>query len=221
METIDPAAYETELVACEELKPHPRNYRRHPADQLAHIEASIKQHGFYRNVVVARDGTILAGHGVVEAARKLGLAQIPVIRLPIPPDSPAALKVLTGDNEIARLVEADDRVFTELLKEIKDTDELLGTGYDAQMLAALLLVTRPASEIADKDEAAEWLGMPEYGGADDTPKLVVSFRSKQDRQKFIEQTEISMARKNESNLIWSGWWPAKEREDLIHVMVEG
>jgi hypothetical protein len=55
----------TELIAIKELKPHPRNYRSHPEDQLVHLVNSIKQHGFYRNVVVAKDNTILAGHGVV------------------------------------------------------------------------------------------------------------------------------------------------------------
>jgi hypothetical protein len=52
------------------LKFHPRNYRRHPQDQLRHISASIRENGFYRNVVVARDGTVLAGQGVVQASRR-------------------------------------------------------------------------------------------------------------------------------------------------------
>lgn len=72
----------TELVALSKLKPHPRNYRKHPADQLAHIKASIKQHGFYRNVVVAKDDTILAGHGVVQAAKEMKVKQVPVFRVP-------------------------------------------------------------------------------------------------------------------------------------------
>jgi hypothetical protein len=70
------------LVAVDDLKPHPRNYRIHPEDQLQHIIRSIQEH-FYRNVVAAREGTILAGHGVVIAARKLGLSKVPVVRLAI------------------------------------------------------------------------------------------------------------------------------------------
>ncbi len=41
--------YEVEHAAVEGLKPHPRNYRTHPEDQLAHLVASIEEHGFYRN----------------------------------------------------------------------------------------------------------------------------------------------------------------------------
>lgn len=52
----------TEDAAIDELRAHPRNYRRHPDDQLAHIMRSIELHGFYRAVVIARDGTVLAGH---------------------------------------------------------------------------------------------------------------------------------------------------------------
>jgi ParB-like chromosome segregation protein Spo0J len=70
-----------EMVPIDELRPHPRNYRVHPEDQLAHVEHSMRTNGVYRNVVAARDGTILAGHGVVLAARKIGLAEVPVDRL--------------------------------------------------------------------------------------------------------------------------------------------
>jgi ParB-like chromosome segregation protein Spo0J len=75
-------SFTPEDVALDDLKPHPRNYQQHPDDELAHIMESIKTHGFYRNVVIARDGTILAGHGVTQAARKLGYTHVPVIRTP-------------------------------------------------------------------------------------------------------------------------------------------
>jgi len=94
-------------VPVASLKPHPVNYRKHPEDQLRHIERSVKEHGFYRNVVVARDGTILAGHGVVLAAKRLKRDKVPVIRLPLAADDLRALKVLTSDNEISRLAEVD------------------------------------------------------------------------------------------------------------------
>jgi ParB-like chromosome segregation protein Spo0J len=55
--------FATEQASLTDLKPHPRNYRTHSDDQLKHLIQSIKEHGFYRNVVVIKDGTILAGHG--------------------------------------------------------------------------------------------------------------------------------------------------------------
>ena len=60
----DYTGYPVEQFSPDQLKPHPRNYRDHPQDQIDHLIQSIRENGFYRNVVVANDNTILAGHGV-------------------------------------------------------------------------------------------------------------------------------------------------------------
>jgi len=183
-----------EDVAISELHAHPKNYRKHPEEQLAHIEASIRQHGFYRNVVVARDGTILAGHGVVLAAKKAGLTHVSVVRLDVDPDSPAALKLLTGDNEISRLGEIDDRALTDLLAEIKGSDPigLLGTGFDDSMLAAYVMTTRPSAEIKDFNAAAAWTGMPEFDAGELRYVLTVSFPNEAERVKFMAERDIDI-----------------------------
>jgi hypothetical protein len=136
-----PAIPAEELVALDELRPHPRNYVIHGEAQLAHLEASLRAHGCYRNVVCARDGTLLAGHGVVAAARRLGLAALPVRRLDVAPDDPRALAVLVGDNEVAQLREVDDAALAALLRDVRGDDvaALLGTGFDDAALAAHLL----------------------------------------------------------------------------------
>lgn len=136
-----------EYVDPRTLKAHPRNYRDHPDDQLQHITQSIKDNGFYRNVVLSRDGVLLAGHGVVEAALRMKRNPIPAVRLGFDSTDHRALKVLAGDNEIAKLAKVDDRKLTELLREIMGTDPaaLTGTGFDQRQLAALLLVTRHPS----------------------------------------------------------------------------
>lgn len=211
-----------ELVPLGKLRPHPRNYRAHPEDQIEHLAESIRANGLYRNIVAAKDGTILAGHGVVLAATALGMASVPVVRLPIDPDSPQALKVLTGDNEIEHLAEQDDRLLTELLKEISqvDTAGLLGTGYDAAMLANLAFVTRPASEIRDFDAAAEWAGMPGYEeGGDRVLKLVVSFKTEGNREEFVKRTGIEIDKREA--VVWSTRWPFTEREDLASLQFAG
>lgn len=211
---------DAEKTSVEKLKPHPKNYREHPEDQLQHIIHSIKTHGLYRNIVVAKDYTILAGHGVIKACRKMGMTEVPVIRLDIEPDSTQAYKILTGDNEISRLAEVDDRELSEILKEIKihDIDELLGTGYDPMMLANLSMVTRPASEIADINEAAEWVGMPDYEPKKDVYKLILSFRNTEDRNQFVEL--YNMPSGKEASLSWSAWWPQREKEDIASLKYE-
>lgn len=204
-------------VPLDSLRPHPRNYRVHPDDQLAHIVRSIELHGQYRNIVVARDHTILAGHGVALAAGRLGLDEVSVVRLDIDPDDARALQVLAGDNEISNLADVDDRVLTELLRELAaaDVENLLSTGFDAETLAALALVTRPASEIATLDQAGEWLGLPGFEPAETVTTLTVKFDSVAERDRFLG--EIGAEHVNRSGGGWTVWWPDRAANDLVSV----
>lgn len=212
-----------ETTPIEDLTPHPRNYRDHPEDQLEHLVQSIRQFGVYRNVVVTQCGTILAGHGVVKAARLAGLEEVPVARVDLEPDSPAALKLLALDNEVSHLAVIDDRELTSILKDVMDgaEDGLLGTGFDEQMLANLVMVTRPASEIADFDAAAEWVGMPEFEGTTAAPRLIIQFDSEEDRERCVEHLGVKPTFRGRGQRPWSAWWPPRERDDPSSVMIEG
>jgi hypothetical protein len=211
-----------EVVALADLRPHPRNYRNHPDDQIEHIMQSIRENGFYRNIVISSDNFILAGHGVARGAKALEYTEVPVRRLEWHHLDIRALKVLAGDNEIAHLSENDDRMLSEILKQIHDEDEtgLLGTGYDPMMLQNLVFVTRPEDEITDHNEAAQWVGMPEYDEGKGIVKLVVSFRSETDREQFMTQNGITKISGG-----WgptkSAWWPPKDKEDLASLRFEG
>lgn len=217
-----PVVHKAKLTILSTLKPHPRNYREHPEDQLLHLEQSIREHGFYRNLVVANDGTILAGHGITRAALRLGIEKGPAIHLPIGPEDPKALKILAGDNEIGRLAEIDDRGLSELLKEIgsADLDGLLGTGYDEHMLANLIFVTRPSSEIETTDHAKHWVGLPGYEATDRITKLVVNFDTLEERVAFLELIGVETIHKT-TNGVQSVWWPPREREDPSALRFEG
>ncbi len=207
--------------AIGDLRPHPRNYKQHPEDQLKHIAQSIREHGLYRNVVCAKDGTILVGHGVIAALKMLGARSVPVIEMDIEPEDQKALKLLAADNEIGHLAEVDDRALTNLLREVKDIDAdgLLGTGFDDAMLANMLMVTRPRSEVRDFDEAAEWVGMPEYEVQEKPWQLIVSFKTKEDRIAFVESNKIKK-HGSEDGRSWSARWPPRGREDLVSVKYE-
>jgi hypothetical protein len=163
------SVYQTELADVGELKPHPRNYKRHPREQLLHILESIRQHGVYRNVVVARDGTILAGHGVVEAARLGGISRLPVYRLPLDPASPAALKVLATDNELGKFADADDALLAGILREVLEQDPvgLLGTGFDDAAFAELarFVAEAPGGPEGEPAPQGGGSGYPAAGGA--------------------------------------------------------
>ncbi len=208
-----------EVVSIESINPHPKNYKTHPEDQLTHIVESIRRNGVYRNIIISKDNVILGGHGVVEALKRIGALEVPVVRLPIQSGSPAALKIVVGDNEVQHLAEMDERALSELLKTIKDedVDGLLGTGYDEMMLANLLFVSRPASEIADIDEAADWVGMPEFETKDTPLQIIMSFKTKEDRLSFLEKVGCTKF----TNKTRSLWWPLRDREDTSSVNIEG
>jgi len=65
----------------EKLIPYASNSRTHSDEQVAQIAASIKEFGFNNPVLVDEEGGIIAGHGRVLAARKLGLSEVPTIEL--------------------------------------------------------------------------------------------------------------------------------------------
>jgi ParB-like nuclease domain len=64
-----------------ELIPDPRNARTHPKRQIDQIKASIEAFGFANPVLADPEGHIIAGHGRLQAARAMGLAELPVITL--------------------------------------------------------------------------------------------------------------------------------------------
>lgn len=210
------ATHQIEQVNIESIKPHPRNYKSHPADQLEHLKKSITDNGIYRNVIVASDNTILAGHGVVTAARALGLTSVPILRLPIHSGHINAIKLLTADNEVSHLGEVDDRALTNILKEIMDSTDLLGTGYDEKMLANLLYVTRDSSEIESVDHAAEWVGMPEYDSEDENDKTVVQFENATDKAAFYDLVGAPYSERKRDSL----WYPYKARQKATHKFQE-
>ena len=70
-----------EHLAISDLKPNPRNARLHSQRQLHQIAASITEFGFNVPVLIDSDKVIIAGHGRVEAARKLGMETVPVLRI--------------------------------------------------------------------------------------------------------------------------------------------
>ena len=141
-------------MPLENLKPYPGNYRKHPPEQLAHLVASLQQYGWARNVVISSDGVILAGHGIVEAARQTGLHEVPVHRLEYASDDPRAAKFLVLDNEVSRLAEDDNDQLAALLSDIQQTDDLGGTGYSDEELDRLIEQIEGLSDAQPQDVGA-------------------------------------------------------------------
>jgi len=133
------------------LIPHARNARTHSDNQVAQIAGSIAEFGFVNPVLVGDDGVIVAGHGRVLAARKLGLTEAPVIVLGhLTPTQRRALMI--ADNRIAENAGWDEEVLAAEIAALKDDDvDLALLGFDESDLDRLLAGT--LDEADDADEA--------------------------------------------------------------------
>ena len=110
-----------------ELIPYARNPRTHTDAQVAQIAASIREFGWTNPVLVDGESGIIAGHGRVMAARKLGLERVPVIELAHMSEAQKRAYVL-ADNQLALNAGWDD----ELLRlELADLSEL---GFDLGLI---------------------------------------------------------------------------------------
>src|ERR1041384_8480735 len=138
------------------LIPHARNPRPHSEEQVAQIAGSIAEFGFVNPVLVGDDGVIVAGHGRVLAARKLGLTEAPVIVLAhLTPTQRRALMI--ADNRIAENAGWDDESLAAELSALRDENIDLGLlGFDEDDLDRLL-----ADDVGEADAADEVPALPE------------------------------------------------------------
>ena len=129
------------------LLPYARNARTHSDDQVAQIAASIAEFGFTNPILAGIDGIIVAGHGRLAAAQKLGLELVPVVVLDhLSPNQRRALVI--ADNRIAENAGWDDAMLRVELESLQlEGFDLDITGFDADALAELIagdeLVTGP------------------------------------------------------------------------------
>jgi ParB-like chromosome segregation protein Spo0J len=70
-----------ETVALKDLKPNPRNARTHSKRQIKLIADSLKTFGFVNPILIDEDGMIVAGHGRVAAAKRVGVTEVPALRI--------------------------------------------------------------------------------------------------------------------------------------------
>ena len=127
----DTAAPEAiERIALEDLIPYARNSRTHSDAQVAQIAASIREFGFTNPVLVDGEGGIIAGHGRVLAARKLGLETVPCLRLGYLSEAQRRAYVI-ADNKLALNAGWDDEM---LRLELADLEAI---GFDVSLTGFL------------------------------------------------------------------------------------
>jgi DNA modification methylase len=156
--TITPAmARRIELWPTSRLVPYARNARTHSPEQVAQIAASIVEFGFVNPILVDTDSGIIAGHGRLLAARKLGLVDVPVVVLDHLNETQRRAYIL-ADNKIALNAGWDDAMLADEVRALQtDGFDLDLAGFSGDELDALLAMPE---EPETAPEAAEEVPEP-------------------------------------------------------------
>jgi len=124
-------------VAVDKLIPYAKNSRTHSPEQVAQIAASIKEFGF-RNPILVDGVGIIAGHGRLMAAQKLGLDQVPTIDCSDMTESQKKAYII-ADNKLAMNAGWDNAMLTIEMQKLEDEGfDLTLLGFDDKELNALL-----------------------------------------------------------------------------------
>jgi ParB-like chromosome segregation protein Spo0J len=163
-----------EWLPISALKPDPRNPKQHSARQIKQIAQSIKTFGNLVPVLIDRENKILAGHGRVLAAQRLGRTEVPVIRIEhLTPEEARAFSV--ADNRLTELSTWDERLLSDIFRELSAVDlnfSLEVTGFSMAEIDLRIEQSSvstesgpdPADELPDLAVNRPSLGPATYGG---------------------------------------------------------
>ena len=125
------------LADVSELIPYVRNARTHSEAQVSQIAASIREFGFLSPILVAEDNTILAGHGRLAAALKLGLKKVPCVKENHLTETQKRAYII-ADNKLSLNAGWDNELLAVELSEIEGADFNLDLlGFDEAELSSI------------------------------------------------------------------------------------
>lgn len=142
------------LADVSELIPYVRNARTHSEEQVSQIAASIREFGFLSPILVAEDNTILAGHGRLAAALKLGLKKIPCVKENHLTETQKRAYII-ADNKLSLNAGWDNELLAVELSELEGADFNLDLlGFDEAELSSIFDADKDVNE-DDFDVAKE------------------------------------------------------------------
>ena len=155
-----------EMWLIEKLVPWTKNPRTHSDAQIAQIAASIAEFGFNNPILVDTQAGIIAGHGRLLAARKLGLKEVPVIVLDHLTDAQKRAYII-ADNKIALNAGWDDDLLREELAALQQEDFNINLlGFEDEELVRLLAAQDAVAGLTDEDAVPELPQTPVSGRGD-------------------------------------------------------
>jgi DNA modification methylase len=132
----------------DELKPFSKNPYIHPEKQLKYLIKSMREFGFTSPILISQDNMIIAGHARLQAAKEIGLAEVPTIFIDLPYER--AVAYVIADNQLGKIAEQDDILMKELLDEISTIPDfdIEAVGFSDEDIKNLVQ-TEPAEIIED------------------------------------------------------------------------
>lgn len=147
------AAVRVEMRPVDALIPYARNAKQHSDAQVAQIAASIREFGWGAPILVDGRNNVVAGHGRLLAARKLGMTEVPVVPMAHLTDTQRRALIL-ADNKIGENAAWDDELLGIELTELKDAGfDLALTGFTAEEWDALIAGGEATQEGLTDDDA--------------------------------------------------------------------
>jgi ParB-like chromosome segregation protein Spo0J len=143
-----------ELWPIDRLRPYDRNPRTHSDEQVAKIAASMVEFGWTNPILIDESDGILAGHGRLQAAKHLGLSEVPVVQLSHLSEAQKRAYVI-ADNQLALQAGWDEQILAEELSWLRGQEiDLDLIGFHDREIEGLLALADGGSEATEAEDEA-------------------------------------------------------------------
>ena len=188
-----------ESVPVSDLKEYEKNSRTHSDDQVAKIAASVEEFGFTNPILIDESNGVIAGHGRLQAAKRINMGEVPCIRLAHLSESQKRAYVI-ADNKIAESGGWDDEMLKMEIMELAQDDYALKlTGFDEAGLDSILAISEEVMEAVQKKRDHKETGHSQQDTvrqviliytSDEYPRVMEAMREYAEEHGLSSNTEV-------------------------------
>ena len=188
-----------ESVPVSDLKEYEKNSRTHSDDQVAKIAASVEEFGFTNPILIDESNGVIAGHGRLQAAKRINMGEVPCIRLAHLSESQKRAYVI-ADNKIAEIGGWDDEMLKmEIMELAQDDYDLKLTGFDEAGLDSILAISEEVMEAVQKKRDHKETGHSQQDTvrqviliytSDEYPRVMEAMREYAEEHGLSSNTEV-------------------------------
>ena len=149
------ATMEVEMVAIGDLVPFEKNSRVHPPGQIERLAAAIDHFGFRQPILIDANNGIVAGHGRMIAAVKLGMTTLPCIRVRDLSETQIRAFVI-ADNKLSEMSAWDDEALAAELEALAEAGMAELSGFDADEVATIVELPQVLRESTEDLRPLKW-----------------------------------------------------------------